>query len=66
MSVTIIPAPGGGPGQVWVNTRTHVYHKQGSRFYGTTKHGKYLSEEEALKEGARPALLTDRVITPQQ
>ncbi len=65
-TVTIIPAPGGGPGQVWVNTRTHVYHKQGSRFYGTTKHGKYLSEQEALKEGARPAILTDRFITPPE
>src|SRR5205814_1906478 len=36
------PAPGGGHGNVWVNTETHVYHKEGSRFYGTTKKGKYI------------------------
>ena len=44
-------APGGGHGKVWVNTETHVYHKEGSRFYGTTKKGKYMSEAEAIKEG---------------
>ena len=45
------PAPGGGHGLVWVNTETHVYHKEGSRFYGTTKKGKYMTEAEAIKEG---------------
>jgi hypothetical protein len=44
-------APGGGNGQVWVNTETHVYHKEGSKWYGKTKHGKYLSEADAVKEG---------------
>jgi hypothetical protein len=29
----------------------HVYHKEGSRFYGKTKHGKYMSEQDAIKEG---------------
>ena len=47
------PAPGGGPGMVWVNTETHVYHKEGDRWYGRTKKGKYMSESEALKEGNR-------------
>ena len=45
------PAPGGGHGLVWVNSETHVYHKEGSRFYGTTKKGKYMTEAEAIKEG---------------
>ena len=45
------PAPGGGHGLVWVNTETHVYHKEGSRFYGTTKNGKYMTEAEAVKAG---------------
>ncbi len=45
------PAPGGGHGLVWVNTETHVYHKEGSRFYGKTKKGKYVSEADAIKEG---------------
>jgi hypothetical protein len=49
------PAPGGGPGLVWVNTETHVYHKEGTRFYGKTKKGKYLSEADAIKEGDKPA-----------
>ena len=49
------PAPGGGHGLVWVNTETHVYHKEGSRFYGKTKKGKYVSEADAIKEGDRAA-----------
>jgi hypothetical protein len=49
------PAAGGGPGLVWVNTETHVYHKEGSRFYGKTKKGKYVSEADAIKEGDRAA-----------
>jgi hypothetical protein len=52
---TATPAPGGGHGLVWVNTQTHVYHKEGSRFYGTTKKGKYVSEADAIKEGDEPA-----------
>jgi hypothetical protein len=49
------PAPGGGHGLVWVNTDSHVYHKEGSRFYGRTKKGKYMTEAEAAKEGNRAA-----------
>jgi hypothetical protein len=49
------PAPGGGHGLVWVNTDSHVFHKEGSRFYGTTKKGKYMTEAEAVKEGNRAA-----------
>jgi hypothetical protein len=49
------PAAGGGHGLVWVNTETHVYHKEGSRFYGKTKKGKYVSEADAIKEGDRAA-----------
>jgi hypothetical protein len=49
------PAPGGGHGLVWVNTDSHVYHREGSRFYGTTKKGKYMTEAEAVKEGDRAA-----------
>ncbi len=40
---------------VWVNTDSHVFHREGSRYYGKTKQGKYLSEEEAVKEGDRAA-----------
>jgi hypothetical protein len=49
------PAPGGGHGLVWVNTESHVYHREGSQFYGTTKKGKYMTEAEAIKEGNKAA-----------
>jgi hypothetical protein len=49
------PAPGGGHGLVWVNTDSHIYHKEGSRFYGKTKKGKYVSEADAIKEGDKAA-----------
>jgi hypothetical protein len=49
------PEPGGGHGLVWVNTETKVYHKEGSRYYGRTKKGKYMTEGEAMKAGARSA-----------
>ncbi len=47
-------APGGGPGMVWVNTTSKVYHCSGTKSYGTMKNGKYLSEAEAKAEGDRP------------
>ena len=48
---TATTAPGGGPGMVWVNTKSHVYHQPGSRYYGKTKAGKYVSEKDAIAEG---------------
>jgi hypothetical protein len=50
-----VQAAGGGNGQVWVNSETHVYHKEGSKWYGKTKQGKYMSEADAVKEGDKPA-----------
>ena len=49
------PAPGGGHGQVWVNTETGVYHREGSRFYGTTRKGKYMIEQDAIQAGYKRA-----------
>jgi len=44
------PAPGGGPGLVWVNTEAGVYHGERSRFYGTTRKGK-LHDRAGRKTG---------------
>jgi hypothetical protein len=52
---TAMPAAGGGAGKVWVNSESKVYHCQGDRYYGTTKHGEYMSEADAAAKGNRPA-----------
>jgi hypothetical protein len=40
---------------VWVNAETGVYHREGSRFYGTTRKGKYMTEQDAIQAGYKPA-----------
>lgn len=37
-------------GQVWVNLDSKVYHKSG-RWYGKTKSGKFMTEDEAKAAG---------------
>jgi len=36
---------------VWVNTESGVYHRPGTRWYGRTKQGKYMTEGDAIKAG---------------
>jgi hypothetical protein len=37
--------------QVWVNTATGVYHYSGTRWYGHTKQGKFMTEKDAVAQG---------------
>jgi hypothetical protein len=41
--------------KVWVNTDSGVYHCPGTRWYGATRHGVYMTQAEAQKKGYRPA-----------
>jgi len=53
-SATSSPPPAGS-GMVWVNTETKVYHREGDRWFGKTKHGSYMTEADAIKAGNRAA-----------
>jgi len=48
---TLKTPPSKNAGMVWVNTESGVYHKPGSRWYGRTKQGKYMTEADAIKAG---------------
>ena len=42
-------------GMVWVNLDSKVFHREGDRYYGTTKNGKFMTEADAVKAGYREA-----------
>ena len=44
-------AVGAGPDKVWVNTTSKVYHCPGTKYYGQTKKGSYMTETEATNAG---------------
>lgn len=44
-----------GDVRVWVNASSKIYHCPGTRYYGTTARGTYMSERDAEARGNRPA-----------
>jgi competence protein ComEA len=53
-STTVAQTPP-SPGMVWANVDTKVYHKAGDRYYGKTKHGQWMTEQQAIAAGYRAA-----------
>ena len=49
------PPPVNPSGTVWVNTRSGVYWRPGTRYYGRTQQGRYMTEAEAVRGGYRAA-----------
>jgi micrococcal nuclease len=48
------PAPNADV-KVWVNTSSGIYHCPGTRYYGNTKRGAFMTESAARSDGHRPA-----------
>jgi len=51
VSSSVAPQSPPVKGMVWVNTSTKVFHREGDAWYGKTKHGKFMTEDDAIKAG---------------
>lgn len=47
----VVQAPPAGAGMVWANTHSKIYHCEGSKFYGKTKQGEFMTEADAQAKG---------------
>lgn len=54
-AATTVQSQGNPNAKVWVNTNSGVYHCPGTRWYGSTKEGKLMTQKEAQAKGYRPA-----------
>ena len=55
-SRVIAPAATDNPSaKVWVNTDSGTYHCRGTRWYGRTKDGNYMTQKQAREKGYHPA-----------
>lgn len=52
---SLAPSGKGNTTRVWINTSSGVYHCPDSRYYGSTKRGRFATEAEAVASGQRPA-----------
>ncbi len=56
--MTVMPHCTAGNPVVWVNTRSHVYYTNGSTYYRTSTHGRYVCRNKATAMGAHRAGMT--------
>ena len=41
--------------KVWVNTKSGAYHCPGTKWYGKTKEGEYMTQKQAQEKAYHPA-----------
>jgi len=54
-NVSLLTQRGNPNVRVWVNTRSRVYHCPGTKWYGKTEEGVYMTQKEAQDKNYRPA-----------
>ena len=53
-----LPTCSPGDPVVWANANSKIFHLQGDKYYGNTKHGQYLCESKATAAGYRAAKMS--------